>query len=915
MADLELSSFGDFLLGDWVVQPRLSRITRGSRVERVEPRCIDLLVFLARHPKEVHSRERLIDEVWRVEAVAENTLTHAIAALRKALGDDARSPRYIETIHRRGYRLLVTPGAVSDEESTVNRALSHYLLLEHLGGGGMGVVYRAEDTKLGREVALKVLPKELNYNPDARERFIREARAASALDHPHICTIHEIDETPDGQLFIVMAHYEGETLKKKIERGPLLVNEAVSFAVQIANGLQSAHRVGIVHRDIKPANVMVTSDGVVKIVDFGLAKLIHPSPDSATDSAPAGLETSPGTQIGTAAYMAPEQVRGQPADHRSDIFALGCVLYEMLTGERAFKRDTVAEIMTAILREEPPSFAEAGTKVAPEVAKAVQHCLEKNPERRFQSAADIAFALGSESEVAESPVVPSEISRPRTWAMPLLAIAGILVVALAMLFGPEILERTAGREKQPPIRSIAILPLENLTGDPEQAYFVDGLHEELIATFAQISGFDKVIARASVMGFRDFDTPVQEIGSQLGVAAVIVGSVRRSGKSVRTTLQLIDARTEEHLWAKNFDSELEDILVLHTEVARAVADAVNLTLSGQEEARFAQSDSVPREAYEAYLMGNHLKGSGFVEEDVRKAIGFYELAIDKDPSFARAHAGLAGGYNTLALRFRPAAEVMPLALEAALRAIELDEADGEAYAVLGNIKSAWEWDWAGADAAYRKALELQPNNTQIHYYYSQFLSSMLRFDEAVSNQRRAVELSPLSRRAQQNLGWVYWATRRYEEAATHLSRYVASYPDAIFGRMILSWTYLLMGRTADSVVVAEEARDLHPAPDDDPFLLMTLAWAHGLAEEIDDAEAILRRLDELRRTEYIPPTYLALGHYAVGDPDGGYEWFRKSCEEHHWHALMLQVFAGMVPDMRADPRIHALIQSMNFPEN
>jgi len=405
MADLELSSFGDFLLGDWVVQPRLSRITRGSRVERVEPRCIDLLVFLARHPKEVHSRERLIDEVWRVEAVAENTLTHAIAALRKALGDDARSPRYIETIHRRGYRLLVTPGAVSDEESTVNRALSHYLLLEHLGGGGMGVVYRAEDTKLGREVALKFLPKELNYNPDARERFIREARAASALDHPHICTIHEIDETPDGQLFIVMAHYEGETLKKKIERGPLLVNEAVSFAVQIANGLQSAHRVGIVHRDIKPANVMVTSDGVVKIVDFGLAKLIHPSPDSATDSAPAGLETSPGTQIGTAAYMAPEQVRGQPADHRSDIFALGCVLYEMLTGNQSFRGDTMSDVMASILKDEADLDGNTTSEDINVFQNAIRHFVigaEFFPERKFNLRLGYNFRRAAELNLTET---------------------------------------------------------------------------------------------------------------------------------------------------------------------------------------------------------------------------------------------------------------------------------------------------------------------------------------------------------------------------------------------------------------------------------------------------------------------------------------------------------------------------------
>jgi len=798
----------------------------------------------------------------------------------------------------------------------IGHTLGHYRIVEKIGEGGMGVVYRAHDERLDREVAIKVLPEEVAQSTDRLARFEREAKAVAALSHPNILEIFDFD-TEGDVTYAVTELLEGETLREHLQtsRGPMPWRRVQEIGASVANGLGAAHGKGVVHRDIKPSNIFLCSDGRVKILDFGLAAT-HEAVDgeAETGSVEAPL-TREGSVMGTVGYMAPEQVRGEPADHRSDIFALGCVLFEMLTGERAFKHDTNAETMAAILRDGPPALAETGVEVPPELEKTVRHCLEKNPEHRFQSAADIAFALDAGTAEPAVPAFTSEARGPSRWLMPALATAGILVMALGMVFGPEILERLGSQPERPPIRSIAILPLENLTGDPEQAYFVDGLHEELIATFAQISGFDKVIAPTSVMGFRDSDTPVQEIGSQLGVAAVIAGSVRRSGKTVRATLQLIDARTEEHLWANNFDRELENILVLQTEVARAVADAVNLTLNRQEEARFARSDSVNHEAYEAYLMGNHLKGLGIVEQDVSKAIGFYQLAIEKDPDFARAYAGLAGGYNTLALRFRPAAEVMPLALEAALRAIELDEADGEAHAVLGNIKMAWEWDWAGADAAYRKALELQPNNTRIHYYYSQFLASMLRFDEAVSNQHRAVELSPLSRRAQRNLGWVYWATRRYEEAATQLSKHIARYPDAIVGRMILSWTYSLMGRTADGVVVAEEARDLHPAPDDDPVLLMTLAGAYGFSGNTEDAEDVLQRLEELRRTRYVSPTSLAFAHYAVGDPDGGYEWFRRACEERHWHAAALQLFVGMRSDIASDPRIHALIQSMDFPEN
>jgi len=798
----------------------------------------------------------------------------------------------------------------------IGRTLGHYRVVEKIGEGGMGVVYRAHDERLDRNVAIKVLPASVAADPDRLRRFEREAKAVAALSHPNILEIHDFD-TKGDVTFAVTEFLEGETLQEHLQtsRGPLPWRQVQEIGAAVANGLGAAHGKGVVHRDIKPSNIFLCSDDRVKILDFGLAAT-HEVVDTEAETASIEIPlTHEGAVMGTAGYMAPEQVRSQPVDHRSDIFALGCVLYEIVAGKRAFKRDTNAETMTAILREEPPAFADIGVKAPLEFEKTVRHCLEKNPERRFQSAADIAFALGSESDVTASPAVTSETPRLRTWAMPLLAIAGVLVVALAMVFGPEILGRLGSQPERPPIRSIAILPLENLTGDPEQAYFVDGLHDELIATFAQISGFDKVIARTSVMGFRGSDTPIREIGERLGVDAVIEGSVRRSGNTIRATLQLIEAHTEDHLWAKSFDRDLTDILALQSEVAQTVADAVNVSLTRQEETKLARTDRVDHEVYEAYLMGNHLKGSGFLEEDVTKAIGFYELAIDQDPNFARAYAGLAGGYLKLALRFRPAAEVMPLALEAALRAIELDEADAEAHAVLGTIKYSWEWDWAGAEAAYREALELQPNNSAIRGSYTQFLAGMLQVDEAVSNQQRAVELSPLSRGAQRNLGWVYWATRRYEEAATHLLEYIARYPDAIVGKMILSWTYSLMGRTADGVVVAEEARDLHPAPDDDPFLLMTLASAYGFAGERDDAEAVLRRLHDLRRTMYVPPTYLAFGHYAVGDPDGGYEWMRKACEERHWHVALLQVFAGMRTDIGGDPRIQALIQSMNFPEN
>lgn len=798
----------------------------------------------------------------------------------------------------------------------IGSTLGHYRIVDKIGEGGMGEVYRARDERLDRDVAVKVLPASVAQDPERIARFEREAKAVAKLEHPNIVAIHDFDNEGDVT-FAVTELLEGETLREQLQksRGPLPWRQVQEISAAVANGLGAAHGKGVVHRDIKPSNIFLCSDGRVKILDFGLAATHEVVASEAETGSLVAPLTRKGSVMGTVGYMSPEQVRGEPADHRSDIFALGCVLYEMLTGHRAFKRDTTAEIMTAILREEPPSFTESGVQVVPEVAKAVQHCLEKNPEHRFQSAADVAFALGVGTDAAASPVVERETPQLRNWAMPLLAIAGILIVAVAMFFGPGILERLGGHSEQAPIRSIAILPLENLTGDPEQVYFVDGLHNELIATFAQISGFDKVIARTSVMGFKDSDTPIREIGKQLGVAAVIEGSVRRSGEMVRVTIQLIDAHTEQILLADNFDRDLRDILELQCEVASTVVNAVSLSLSQQEETRLARSDRVNKEAYEAYLMGTRFMDAPHVEENLIRAAGFFRLSIEKDPGFSRAHAGLAGTHVRLSTRFRPPSEEMPQALASALKAIELDNTLGEAYAWLGDIKATWQWDWAGADAAFQKALELQPNSPSARRLYSQFLVGMMRFDEAVLIQQRAVELAPLSRDAQVSLGWVYWATRQYETGASYLEAYVDRYPDAVWGRLILSWTYALMGRISDSVVVAEQARDLHPAPNDDPFLLMTLASAYGFAGRIDENETAQQRLHQLRRTSYIPAPYLAFGYVATGDTDAAFEWLQKTCEERHGQAMLLQTFVAMRPSIGEDPRIQDLIESMHFPEN
>ena len=797
----------------------------------------------------------------------------------------------------------------------IGRTLGHYRVVEKIGAGGMGVVYRAHDERLDRDVAIKVLPEEVAADNDRLRRFEREAKAVAALSHPNILEIFDFD-TEGGVTFAVTELLEGETLREHLQkvRGSLPFRRVQEIGSAVANGLGAAHGKGVVHRDIKPSNIFLCSDDRVKILDFGLAAT-HEAVD--TEAETASIEaplTHEGSVMGTAGYMAPEQVRGEQIDHRSDIFALGCVLYEMLTGERAFKRDTNAETMTAILREEPPSFAETGLQVPQDLEQTVNHCLEKNTEKRFQSATDVAFSLRSGSDITASPVVPGETPRLRTLAMPLLAIAGILAVALAMVFGPEILERLGGHPEQAPIRSIAILPLENLTGDPEQAYFVDGLHEELIATFAQISGFDKVIARTSVMGFRDSETPVREIGRQLGVAAVIEGSVRRSGNTVRATLQLIDARTEEPLWAKSFDRDLTNILVLQSEVARAVAREVRVAVTPIEESHLALTQTVNEQAYRTYLRGlQHLRGGIKTDDDLTTAILLFEWAIAQDPTYAPAYVGLSRAYLSSAVRYRPSVEVMPKAYEAAVKALELDDDSAEAHTQLGRIRAQWAWDWSGAEAEFRRALELSPNDVDVVYHFAQYLGCIGRTQEAIELQKRVLDLNPLDPAALNNLGWTYWAARQYDDAIEQLLETVQLYPENYWPHLILAWSYTLKGLPDEALAEIERAEEIHKAANEDPFFLMSQVWPYVIAGRTTKAREALQRLLALRERSYVPPTYVAFSYIYLGDFDRAIEWLERAFEARAPQTSCLGLPA--YDTIRNDPRFQDIVRRMNFPED
>jgi serine/threonine-protein kinase len=594
--------------------------------------------------------------------------------------------------------------------------LGRYEIKAPVGKGGMGEVYRARDTELDRDVAVKVLPEAVAGEEDRLRRFKREAKAVARLSHPSVLEIFDFGNEGDVT-FAVTELLDGKSLRERFDSdgGPLPWAEVREIAGAVADGLAVAHGGGVVHRDIKPGNLFLCADGRVKILDFGLASLREiASPEDDTASL-APTASMPGTIMGTVGYMAPEQVKGEKADARSDIFAFGCVLYEMLSGHRPFNRDTSAEVMTAILRENPPSFAECGVEVAQEVERTVARCLEKDPERRFQSASDLSFALHEIAGGGDGSIAPTsrkQIGRRRRLAFG----AVVLVAAVLTVVGVRSLwNRGAPWLEGNVVRSIAVLPLANLSGDPEQEFFADGMTEALITDLSRISAL-MVISRTSVMRFKESDLSLPEIARRLGVDAVVEGSVQLETDQVRITAQLVDAATDSHLWADTFQRELVGVLALQSEVARSIANAIAIEVSPQEETRFSDAREVDPETYRAYLRGmHHLKKGG--KDNFEKGMAYLHEAVENDPADPFAYAGLAQGYVMWGHDSVDGAEYFKRAKAAARRALELDENLAEAEGALADAAMYYDWDWEAADRAFRRAMDLNPSLAEVHAHH------------------------------------------------------------------------------------------------------------------------------------------------------------------------------------------------------
>jgi serine/threonine protein kinase/Tfp pilus assembly protein PilF len=738
----------------------------------------------------------------------------------------------------------------------VGSTISHYRILEKLGEGGMGVVYRAEDMKLKRVVALKFLPQTLTADSQARERFMREAQAAAALNHPSICTIHEVDER-DGHTFIVMECVEGEDLRARICTGPFEFGDILNIAIQVAEGLARAHELGIIHRDIKPANVMVTPDGRARVMDFGLARL----------SGCVEL-TRAGTTVGTVAYMSPEQVRGRDVDHRTDIWSLGAMLYEMVSGRRPFDGDQEHSVMFAVLNEEPPPLRKIRPETPVELERVIGKMLSKDPSARYQTAADALAALRSTGRPSET----------RTAAV-----------------------QPVTTEPKP---TVAVMPFADMSPSGDQQYFCDGVAEEIINVLTHVKGL-RIIARTSAFAFRAEDRDVREIGSRLSASAILEGSVRKAGNRVRITAQLVNVSDGCHVWSERYDRELEDVFAVQDEIAAAIADRLRVELTPEEEERLATPRTVDPRAHDAYLRGRHYFSehwhSIWRDSDYSAiAIAFFERAIEIEPAYVLAHAELATILSFLT-RWSSAEEYGERARSAAGKALKLDPQLAEAHTAMGAVLLNADGDWAGAEREHRHAVELNPGSATVHSDYGAHLAWEGRYDEAIAEIERAIELDPLDYITNASLAFAYHIARRYDDAIAALENVRRLFPH---------------DKHAEHEQAAERvyARDDLPAaaevlerlfPND-----IRLAIAYAWLGRRDDAVRILEWW-KTQRVEDVPYR-VARVHAALGDKSEAFAWLETTLETRP--LALLQINSDPEFDyLRPDPRFKDLMKRAGIP--
>jgi serine/threonine-protein kinase len=794
--------------------------------------------------------------------------------------------------------------------------LGPYEILAALGSGGMGEIYRARDPKLNRAIAIKVLPETTAADPDRRARFEREAQSIAALNHPNIVTIYSVEEA-DGVLFLTMELVDGQPLDALLVKGGLPLARILGIAIPLADAVSAAHQKGITHRDLKPANVMVTADGRVKVLDFGLAKLVEPSTPAAEVTAlPTRVLTGEGRIVGTVAYMSPEQAEGRLVDQRSDIFSLGVMLYELSTGERPFTGDTSVSLLSSIIRDTPRSATDLKPTVPRELSRIIKQCLVKDAEYRYQSAKDVRNdlrALQQESESGELDAsrgarvdAGGPVGLWKRRPVTVVAIAGVLLLAGAIAGGWLWFTRTSTGT---PIDSLAVLPFVNVGADPDAEYLSDGITENLINSLSQLPTL-RVVPRSTVFRYKGREIDLRAIGRELTVRAVLTGRVVQRGGTLNIQTELVDVNEDSQLWGRQYQRTSADLITVQEEIATAVSEQLRLATSTDEQKLLTKRSTENPEAHQLYLKGQFYWNRR-TSQTLQRATEYFQQAIDKDPGYGLAWAALADCYGLFGFfGVGSPREAGPRATDAVVRALRIDDTLSEAHSTLAWIKATYEWDWPGAEREYKRAIQLSPHNGLAHSRYGTYLTGVGRGDEATSEHKRGQELEPLSLIISSQVGRRFYYARQYDAAAEELVKTLELDPNFAQTHLYLGWTYEQQGKYEDAIGELQKGLALSGGESE---IAGTLGHAYAVSGKRAEAEKLLTTLRERSQQQYVAPFDIALIYVGLASKDATFEWLDKAYDDHSTWLTWIKVdprFDGI----RGDPRYSELLRRMKIPE-